>query len=487
MKKKRMLFVLLALVLTWSFTAPTLTVASEEPSEVTEIDWNSPLPVYERITGQGPVEVIPPELEGYGVKLAGKKGMLTGYVLPEGWKEAIGGVRKLVLTNSGSLVHDPATVLNAKIFEKMTGIHLELIEMKDELLWPKTLAAVMAKSTDVDLFYIDRAMIDTSILAAGKWVFPVDDLFPPEVLKLYPDGVLMSMEAKDGHFYSAPLTLWSEYLFYRPSWLKKAGAKVPTTWQELVTASKKVDDWAKSNMGPGYAGLVCATGDPDSVYRLWAEITYSKDIKIVKNNKIVLDPAVWNLMTDLWVKGGAAPESIEYNWPDAPEVFAKGKAGFIVAGSVFMKNFGNPEYAGAIQGDWTVVPPLAWQGVGIRGRSLGEPDTWAINNFISPDKKAAGMLWIDYLRSYQAQFNELYVEGNEACMLPVYDHPVIRSEVEFPDIRATAAAQQMGELFPPQTEEALDMIKEYFHNVVMGKKDQAEALRELQKNIDEMQ
>ena len=38
MKKKRMLFVLLALVLTWSFTAPTLTVASEEPSEVTEID-----------------------------------------------------------------------------------------------------------------------------------------------------------------------------------------------------------------------------------------------------------------------------------------------------------------------------------------------------------------------------------------------------------------------------------------------------------------
>jgi len=457
MKNKRILIVFLVVV-TWSFAALSAVVASEEPSEVAEIDWNSPMPVYERITGQGPVEVIPPELEDYGVKLAGKKGMLTGYVLPRGWKEAIGGVRKLVLTNSGSLVHDPATVLNAKIFEKMTGIHLELIEMKDELLWPKTLSAVMAKSTDVDLFYIDRAMIDTSILAAGKWIFPVDDLFPPEVLKLYPDGVLMSMEAKDGHFYSAPLTLWSEYLFYRPSWLKKAGA-----------------------------GMVCSTGDPDSVYRLWAEITYSKDIKIVKDDKIVLDPAVWNLMTDLWVKGGAAPESIEYNWPDAPEVFAKGKAGFIIAGSVFMKKFGDPEYAGAIQGDWTVVPPLAWQGVGIRGRSLGEPDTWAINNFISPDKKAAGMLWIDFLRSYQAQFNELYVEGNESCMIPVYDNPVIQSEVEFPEIRAAAAAQQMGELFPPQTEEALDMIKEYFHNVVMGKMDQAEALRELQKNIDEMQ
>ncbi|KPJ81877.1 MAG: hypothetical protein AMS17_19310, partial [Spirochaetes bacterium DG_61] len=213
MKKKILIIVLLCVVVTWSFASLTLTVASEEPGEIIEIDWNSPSSVFERITGQGPVEVIPPELEGYGVKLAGKKGMLTGYVLPEGWREAIGGVKKLVATNSGSLVHDPATVLNAKIFEKMTGVHIEFIEMKDELIWPKTLSAAMAKSTDVDLFYVDRAMIDTSILASGKWIHPIDELFPPEVHKLYPDGVLMSMSAKDGHFYAAPLTLWGEYLF----------------------------------------------------------------------------------------------------------------------------------------------------------------------------------------------------------------------------------------------------------------------------------
>ena len=95
--------------------------------------------MYDRIIGQGPVAVIPPELEGYGVKLAGKKGMLTGYMLPKGWKEAVGGVKKLVATNSGSLVHDPATALNAMIFEQMTGIHIELIEMKDALLFSRLL------------------------------------------------------------------------------------------------------------------------------------------------------------------------------------------------------------------------------------------------------------------------------------------------------------------------------------------------------------
>ena len=487
MKMKVMKILLLCVIITGSFAALTMTLASEEPGETIDIDWNSPASVFDRITGQGPVEVIPPELEDYGVKLAGKKAMLTGYVLPDGWKEAIGGVKKLVLTNSGSLVHDPATVINATIFEKMTGVHMEFIEMKDALIWPKTMAAAMAKSTDVDLFYVDRAMVDTSILSTAGWIYPVDELFPPEVHKLYPAGVLMSMSDKDGHFFAAPLTLWGEYLFYRPSWLKKAGVGVPDTWQELVGASKKVDSWARANKGPGHTGMVCSVGDPDSVYRLWAAITYAKDVKIEKNGKVMMDPEVWNLMTDLWVKGGTATESIEYNWPDAPEVFAKDKAGFLVGGSVFMKNFGNPEYAGMIQGDWEVIPSPAWRGVGIHGRSLGEPDTWAINNFISSEKKAAAMLWIDFLRSYQAQFNELYVEGNEACMITVYDHPVIKAEVEYPDVRAEAVAQHMGEPFPPQTEAALEMVKEYLHKVIMGQMDQASALKDLQKDINEMQ
>jgi hypothetical protein len=72
-------------------------------------------------------------------------------------------------------------------------------------------------------------------------------------------------------------------------------------------------------------------------------------------------------------------------------------------------------------------------------------------------------------------------------MVPVYDHPVIKAEVEYPAVRAEAVAQHMGEPFPPQTEEALEMVKEYLHKVVMGQMDQASALRDLQKDINEMQ
>ena len=233
MRKKAAQFFLVGVVITLF----PLTSFAAGPGDIM---WDKPVPMTERITGQGPVEVIPEEYNDYGVELAGKKAMLTGYQLPDGWKEAIGDVDKLVATNSGGLPHDPATVLNAKIFEKMTGIHLDLIEMKDPLIWPKTLAVTMAKATDVDLFYATRAMLEIPHLSAAGWVYPIDELWTPEVRALYPEKLLGSIEGVDGRAYGAPFCLWAMHLFYRPSWLEKAGVEVTTTWQELVTASKKV-------------------------------------------------------------------------------------------------------------------------------------------------------------------------------------------------------------------------------------------------------
>ena len=71
-----------------------LTAAAAGPGD---IKWEKPAPMAERIAGQGPVEVIPADYDDYGVKLSGKKGMLTGYTLPDGWKKSIGGVKKLPL------------------------------------------------------------------------------------------------------------------------------------------------------------------------------------------------------------------------------------------------------------------------------------------------------------------------------------------------------------------------------------------------------
>ena len=481
MKKKALPSLLAGAILIGSFALTATTVWAVGPGD---IKWDQPVSMVERITGQGPVEVISPEYNDYGVTLAGKKGMLTGYKLPEGWREATRGVKKLVLTNSGGLPHDPATVLNAKVFEKLTGIHLEIIEMKDPLLWPKALAVLMAKSTDVDMFYATRSMLEIPHLSAAGWIHPVDVLWPPEVQEQYPKKLLESVKGIDGKFYGSPFCLWGMYLFYRPSWLAKAGVTVPTTWQDLVVASKKVDEWARANLGHGYAGIVYPAGDPDTVHQMLGMLTYAQDKTLVREGKFIIDPESWKLLTDFWLKGGMSKESIEYIWVEAPEVFAKGKAGFVVTGGVYMKMYGDPEFAEPIQDDWDAALNPAWQGVGIPGKGAAGNDSWMINPYISSAKKAAAMLWFDYQRSYQAQFNELYVEGNESVMPAVYEHSAIKAKVEYPDLRKATVAGQIGEAYPPAMMEALDILMEYLHKVALGEIDPDSALEKAQEEIN---
>ena len=451
-----------------------------------DIKWDKPVPMVERITAQGPVEVIPPEYDDYGVKISGKKGMLKGYILPEGWREATKGVDKLVLTNSGSLVHDPATVLNAKIFEKMTGIHLEIIEMKDPLLWPKQLSTLMAKSTDVDVFYNTRSMLEIPHLSAAGWAVPVDVLWTSEVQKLYPVKLLDAIKGIDGKFYGSPFCLWAMHLFYRPSWLAQAGVTVPLTWQDLVTASGKVDTWAKNTLGPGNSGMVYAAGDPDLIHQILGMLTYSQGKRLIKNGKFVIDPDTWKIFTDLWLKGGMSDSSLEYLWSMAPEVFAKGKAGFTITGGVYMNMYRDPSFATGIQNDWDVTLSPGWEGIGNRAVAPAGNDSWTINPYISPAKKAAAMLWFDYQRSYQAQFNELYLEGNESVMSMVYEHPAVQAEVVNVDLRKATVAAQIGESYPPAMMEALDMVKEYLGKVVLEGMDPDKALKNLQAEIDTM-
>jgi ABC-type glycerol-3-phosphate transport system substrate-binding protein len=110
-----------------------------------------------------------------------------------------------------------------------------------------------------------------------------------------------------------------------------------------------------------------------------------------------------------------------------------------------------------------------------------------INPFISKEKIAAAMLWFDYQRSFQAQFNELYIEGNESVMTSVYDHPAIKKDVSKTDLRVATVSGQIGEKYPPGMMEVLELFKEYLHNVALGQLDSKEAFQKAQKEINDIQ
>ena len=110
-----------------------------------------------------------------------------------------------------------------------------------------------------------------------------------------------------------------------------------------------------------------------------------------------------------------------------------------------------------------------------------------INVSISPEKKAAAMLWFDFQRSYQAQFNELYLEGNESVMKAVYDHPAVMKEVTRTDLRRVTVEAQIGESYPPGMMEVLDIFKEYLHQVALGMQPAEPARTKAQDEIDSIQ
>jgi len=455
-----------------------------------KIQWDNP-PIQQRLLSQGPVKEIPPEMvesifKDYGVDLSGKEIMISGYQLPKGWKEATKGVKKLVATNGGGLKHDPATVLNAKIFENLTGIHMELIEMKESLAWPKMLSLLISKATDIDLMYSPAPALEIPHLSAAHWAEPVDELWPVEAQELFPKKMLIGVKGVDGRFYTSPFCLWGLYLYYRPSWLEKTGVEVPNTWQDLIVASKKLDEWAKSTLGSDYAGMVHSSANEDHLIDWLAALTYDQGKRIVRNGRPIVDPEAWKVMTDFWLKGGLSKSSINYQWSESPEVFARGKAGFVFTSGVYMKMYKDPKFASTIQGDWDVTLLPGWEGMGNQGVSPLSINTWLINPYISPEKKAAAKLWIDFQRSFQFTFHELYVEGNESSLLPVYDHPKVREKVMNPDLRKETVAKQIAEFYPPGFMDAANTFKEYLHKVIMGQLDPDTAREKIQAFWDDI-
>ena len=117
------------------------------------INWNKPVPMTERL-------------------------LADRYILPEGWKEATKGVKKLVFFNSGGLKHDIATAIGMEIFEQRTGIKVRALEVGGAYTFPKFLSVVISKDPSVHFGFV-RAETEYSQVASAGWAHRIDELWPP--------------------------------------------------------------------------------------------------------------------------------------------------------------------------------------------------------------------------------------------------------------------------------------------------------------------
>ena len=425
------------------------------------------------------------------------------YILPKGWQKATKGVKELVFFNSGGLKHDIATAIGMELFEKKTGIRMKALPLGAAYTFPKFLSVVTSKDPSVHIGFI-RAEVEYAHVAAAGWAHPIDELWPPEVQKLYSPGLVDGINW-GGHYYGSVNIVQWYVLYYRPSWLKKAGVtKVPETWEEVYEAAKKCREWAKGNLGRDYYGFTFGATKAGHIHiAMLSALTYSQGGRLLKDGKFNLDTPEfansWNYLVNMINEDVADVACLGYSWNDYQKVFGMGKAAMMLGYSVYAVKFAEfPE----VTKDWAAVPPPKWDAKQPDSNRVGyiNYDEFVINNFADDKHKAAAMLFLVFYRSKEACMYELLVEGNDSFLPAVYEDPNIVDKVDWelakevakkiktaepkkmgvtiPEVRAASAKTARIEAMPPGATYVSDILSEYLGKAGTKKMDPNKALSE---------
>lgn len=122
--------------------------------------------------------------------------------------------------------------------------------------------------------------LSVPMVSAGQ-VAPLDDLFTPDVRRDFlPDDILVN--TVDGHIYAVKMVGDMGLLYFRPSLFEKAGLKPPSTWDELLAASKALTTKERKGLFVGNDGGV---GALLNIAPWSARSDFLKDDKILFDNE----------------------------------------------------------------------------------------------------------------------------------------------------------------------------------------------------------
>ncbi|MEM4522321.1 MAG: hypothetical protein QW738_03785 [Nitrososphaeria archaeon] len=479
-------------------TVPTTTVITTTPTTPKTtmpwelIKWDKP-GFEERLTdvkiGPIPDHWIQrfPTLKTYRAE---PKAAIGGYVLPEGWEKAVEGVKEIKFLNYGGLAHDPATQMAMCRFEDLTGIHVEAKEMEELTLWLKTVSILTAKSDAVDLITPGGAFYGNQLVRNG-WVIPLDHLWSPEAEKLYSPAMKLLCKFGEHWYFTGAVATKPSIPYFRVSWLKQAtgSSEPPKTWVEVVDVMAQVAEWARKTLGPGYYGIAMPGKDHRYMQRAFCPGLFSQGGSFLdaKGNIYFLSSEFKNVF-ELFIKmdrNGAMPrEALGWSWTDPGELFGRGKVGFIHDGTVNINRYISPTLYPEIKDDWIALPPLSFDGKSVPATEEHSSQPWSINPYAHPKQQAAAMLFADFYRSYEVQWNELVFEGNETLAAPLYKRADVVAAMPLPEVKKAAIELSKMELYPPGADDIFARLNEWWHKAILGEVSIDDALKNAQKDAD---
>ena len=425
--------------------------AEEEAVGLALIDWNKPVSMYERVAK-------------------------PKYVLPEGWKEAIGGTKELTFINSGPLQYDPAMAEGMKIFSELTGIKLNAIEISEELLHTKQSAMMRARSDKLDLVFTTLSTEAYYDYQAAGWLEPCDLLYNDQIRTLYSDDMLDAMTI-DGKIWGFPYIGGAFVYGYRKDIFEKEGLEPPKTWDEMLVIARKLTR-------DGMYGFAFPAGPSYDTFGIFCSFLSGAGGELMVGDKVVVNGPqaveALQVMVDLRNRYKVVPEGVNtYSLQQMGELLAAGRiASFVstswtyqfIINTDMWDNFAMTLYPAKAGVDQTVYQDTSFYSVSPYSKN-----------------KAAAYLFLDFLRSYEERKLELLVERNVIYNREVWKDPEINEEsVPFYQVIKSAVDRAKIYVFP-NSQKIVDLLNVAVEKALSGSVTPKEALDEVQTKVDILQ
>lgn len=424
------------------------------------LDVNAPDPVYDRITG---AEWTPPEYD-------------DGEVASE-----------IERMNLGGMENDPATGWYEDYFQEATEITSTPVTVPSADAVSKMRTLLSSQSESPALMQISQEFF-MDFVAQG-WLEPVDELWTEEAYEPFPPYFQNQLttdvdQSLDGeHTYISVAISEAHGLNYNPAVLEELG--FPTDFYDGATWSdiREVCEEASSHSGDYHGWVWYGSGNRYPVYP-WLRQTWSRggsfvqdDGTVVLNNDAGVAALEWQSQM---IADGLLPDVMQYGEGGPADLFLGGNlAGF--GGSIGISALALEEWGeDTDQYDVALLP----RGENGEHVSYMNTDFLALNRFAPPEKKRAGMIYMDGGRSAIASAQEYDQEGNYPANTTAWDHELL-ADAKFKEIAKEIGETAKVELWPNQIE-TYDALVSRLQEAWLGNVSPQEALDSAQADVDDI-
>ena len=358
-------------------------------------------------------------------------------------------------------------------FEKANPDIKVNLEVGSWSAWQQKLQTDFFSGGNADLIYSTRGWVPTYV--AGDKLEPLDEHLSADFLAKFPKSLIEAAKV-NGKLYALPSVTSARNLYVNLDLLKKAGAKVPKTWDELKEAAKLVSEKTDA-AGFGIQGKEVEM-EKYFYYILW-NMGGSVLDKVVDGTKSMLDaPEAIRAAKfyDTMIKKGYTQKNVaSYNREDLQELFKQGKLAMMITHGVLAEQIQKEGHK--IDFIQTDVPGMSADKKGV---TLGVIDAVHLSKNSKNKEAAVKFLKFTFQPKYQADWIA------KANLLPVTIEAGKAKEFQAKHLQAMISAVPNARFtfIHKKSTKIIDIMKNELQALYSGKKTAEEAMKSAAKKIN---